>query len=290
MGDVAVTNLGIILPSIHPNELTLDFVPSLAFFRQGMEHINVKLLICAQPPWEEFLIRRVARDTLDFGIETRYVMAEAENPPRMCYLRQQAANLWPQADVYMLADDNMVFQPGTLTPEIRVPRGSGERYAEVLDYMASYPYCGLVQCHTSDPANFGASIGPTNNGLVTTNKGLFIRNVAFGILWPDETHKFYASLEETVAGYLVLERGYFAARQYHNPTRHAIHKVGSDEGLHSRDLIEVNAGRWIRERYDDACWEHEYGCFPQKLIDLSRQRGDRHVSFRNRDPSFLKDY
>jgi hypothetical protein len=286
-------NLGIVLPSNNPVSFFANMAPTLRYLRSGLHCVNIKLLICAQQPWVLDYTGQAQELAANVDIEVRLVMRPADMPPRMCALRQAAAALWPEADVYMLADDNMRFSSHLPMSE-EFPEGmmrsSGERYAEVLEYMRTYPRCGLVQCHTSDPLRVGSSIIPTDNGLVTTNKGLFLRNIFRGEVWPHIALDFRASLEETVAGYRVLEQGYFPARQYGNPTRHTIHKIGEHDLLHSREIIMRNAGAWVRAHYNDPTWEHESGRFPPSLIERARHHGGTAVSFDPQDFLFTKVY
>lgn len=284
-------SLGIVLPSNNPDAYFGRFSPSLSYLKEGLEQLALKICICAQPPWTEAALGEAKYEAMEQGIDLRAVLVDAESPPRMCFLRQQAASLFPNATVYMLADDNMSFARGQNTEEIPHTRTSGQCYAEVLDYMFHYARCGLVQCHTTAPVGVGRSIRPTSNGLITTNKGLFIRNLNRGFLWPQWSWKFLSSLEETVAGYSVLDQGYFPARQHQNPTLHTIHKIGDDDALHSHDLIYANAGRWVREFYNDPEWDHQSAYFPETLIDRAVGMAPTgSVSFVSSQKSFTRKY
>lgn len=282
--------LGIIIPSNDPLEYSTHVTSSLAHLRDGLEDHEIKILLTGQPPWDSVLAYRASKQAKQFDIDLRFRIVPQETPPRMCSLRASSAALWPEADVYMLADSNMRWMPARRDGEISIEKSSGERYWEVLHYMESFPRCGLVQCHTSDPLDMYSTIAPTSNGLVTTNKGLFLRNIYHGGIWPLETLTFKASLEETVAGYYILESGYFPARQYQNPTFHKIHKINYDTTLHSGVIIDQNAGKWIRERYDAPEWEHESERFPDKLIAMSIRNGDPNVSFSHNDTAFRITY
>lgn len=284
-------SLGIILPSNNPDDYFTKFSPSLPYLRSGLERLDIKILICAQEPWTEVKLAEAKYIAMSEGLDLRAILHSAESPPRMCYFRQQAANLFPNASIYMLADDNMSFYKGLGTEEIPHGLTSGRCYAEVLDYMFHYPRCGLVQCHTTAPTGFGRSIRPTSNGLITTNKGLFIRNLNRGYLWPQWSWSFKSSLEETIAGYRVLDQGYFPARQHQNPTIHTIHKIGDDDALHSHDLIYANAGRWVREFYQSPEWDHQDGLFPEMLIDSAVKNAPMdEVTFFSANPRFIRRY
>ena len=189
------------------------------------------------------------------GIDLRNILLPSESPPRMCYFRQQAAMLAPEVDIYMLADDNLKFSSDA--PQI---------FEDVREYFLNYPECGLIQCHRKTHKTCGRCITATDNGLITTNKGLFIRNVRPGKgLWEPDTMYLLASLEETIAGYRVLEDGFFPARYYGCSFEHEIHKIGADDGIHSRELISKYGEQYVRDRYDDQTWFHESNRLPSAL-------------------------
>lgn len=282
--------LGIIVPSNNPDSYLASFSKSLSRLRFGLNDTDISILLCAQQPWHTGLIAHAQDEAWVNQIHFKYVFRGASMPPRMCFYRQSAAALLPEADIYMLADDNMIFGMGGDDPEIHHSLTSGECYSEVLDYMYKFPKCGLVQCHTTAPSGWGRSIRPTNNGLVTTNKGLFLRNINGGKLWPDHTLGFEASLEETVAGYWILEHGYFPARQHENPTLHSIHKIGDDDLLHNREIIMRNGGDWVRTHFRDPDWEHESGEFPWILKLRARIDSGPQVSFDAEDERFVIPY
>jgi hypothetical protein len=260
--------LGVIIPSNNFEEFETHVLVSIPHLLEGLEAHEIRLLVCSQNWPVASEVKRVV-EGYSYDLQLMETKAEQESPPRMCYLRQRAAALWPQAQVYMLADSNMRWAPGRTDTEVQYPVSSGTRYAEVLDYFIKQPLCGVVQCHTTHPAR-ARMIEPVNNGLITTNKGLFIRNMFTGQVWPEASMAFKASLEETVAGYRVLEQGFFIARQYQNPTYHTIHKIDSDSHLHSRQLIYENAGKWVRERYEDPTWEHESERLPRALFPVTQ--------------------
>ncbi len=281
--------LGIIVPSNNPEAFLNNFASS---YRHAYDPLHKKhmvfVLLTAQPPWSLSEIELVDRAVPNL----RWCYAANESPPRMCMLRQSSAALLPDADVYMLADDNMRFLPaGQTDPECPHGKGSGEKYAEVLNYLGLFRTCGVVQCHTSDPRGLGETIAPTYEGLITTAKGLFIRNVFKGQMWPRETMRYLASMEETIPAYRVIEKGYYPAKQYQNPTQHTIHRIGSDVLLHSRSLINQYCARWVRETYGDPNWQHEANVFPLLLMErAARNGGARIVSFDPAHPDFRFDY
>lgn len=284
-------SLGIVLPSNNPNAYFDRFNPSLPYLKKGLEALHIEILLAAQSPWTEDLISQAMYLAMNEGVGLKGILVDAMKPPRMCFYRQKAAALFPGASVYMLADDNMSFYQGQHNDEIPHRLTSGQCYAEVLDYMFHFPRCGLVQCHTTAPNGWGRSIRPTSNGLITTNKGLFIRNVNRGQLWPTASYHFLSSLEETVAGYRVLEQGYFPARQHQNPTIHVIHKIGDDDDLHSKALIDANAGRWVREYYGDPEWHHESCRFPEALIKSAYDMAPLgEISYDSGSPRFTRKY
>jgi hypothetical protein len=279
MGELAVRRLGIAIPSNNPDAMLGLLVPTLPDLVAGLENVEIRLLMTLQEPWTSGYLAQLYDATKRVGISIGWNYQPAESPPRMCFLRQMAINCDAICDIYMIADDNMQFSPG-----------SGQRYAHVLDYFASFPGCGLVQCHRSDPFHVGNCIGPTSNGLITTAKGLFFRNISYGQFWPLAMWDYPASLEETVGGYRILDRGYFPARQYNNPTRHTIHRIGDDETLHSRTLIEKYGEHWVRETYHDPTWTHESERFPKVLQVRAFGNAKFPISFSTYAPEFTKAY
>ena len=247
-----VKELGILLPTNHPSRFIDHFLPTLLHIRELAG--SSRFLINFQPPWNIHQMCDVTKIMRDFGFDVEYVFTTGEKKPvRIGRIRQQCADLWPNAPYYLLVDDDFRFSEAT----DEHPKTSGARYLEVLSYMRSRPKCGAVICKGSGQ-NTGHKykISQAYNGCwFYTGKGLFLRNLQpkFNYL-PSCCHNLRGGL---VDDYLpVLHRcalGFYPAQSFNHPTEHTATRLSfygpEIWAMHSVHLIMREAGRHIREAF-----------------------------------------
>lgn len=267
-----------VIPTIHPDQFDEFVVGSLKHIHNLRDKVSFAL--CCQAPWTDPMMDEAMKKVKDAGFDCRVTFAESIAPgkraPGMTRLRHVAARLFPESDYYCFADDNVEFSEGTK----QFPRSSGERYAEVMDYMDNIYACGVVCCVGAlggMPQQY--KIKPTSIGLIATSRGLFIRNqkLAHG-LFLDEVLGLVGGLEETAATYPIVDSGFFVAKQFFNPTKlKNTHKLGPDQpkdSIHNSDVIESNIQKWVRMKWNDHNWTHDGRKFPA-LLKMRFERSRR---------------
>lgn len=168
-----------------------------------------------------------------------------------------------EADYHLIVDDNNEFVPE-----------SSAVYWEIIQYMNDNPKCGSVACCGFFGSKaFGDEIRPDRTGwMVETGKGLFLRNAFEGEPFPEGTDQFVGGFEESLAVIKLNRAGFYHAKRFKVRTKHHGVKptvpkgsVGSlaggeyrdgDNQLHSRELTEKNAFRWIRQHVKA---DYQYG-------------------------------
>lgn len=258
-----------VIPTIHPQEFFNCILQSLPHISnlKGM----VGFALCCQSPWEESEAE-AAKDYLESqGFQCQYTFAKSkeagEVAPSMSRLRATAAALFPEVEYYIFGDDNMEFSGGTPM----FPRSSGQRYGEVIHYMEKHKRCGVVCCVGAlggMPQKL--KIKPTTIGLIATSRGLFLRNIdkKRGLFLP-EVIGLPAGLEETAASFPIVDAGFFAAKQFFNPTLlRNVTKLTADQptdSIHNSTVIEGSIQKWVRDKWMDHTWMHESRRFPPQL-------------------------
>ncbi len=250
--------VGIVFPSNNPEHAFDIFAPSVKHIKDC--GIHWKLLGVFQPPWTEKLIREF---TNLIQMDYHWQSEIAKRCPSMCHLRNQAIQFDTHLDYYMFQDDNTMFSSGTT----KYPRSSGERFNEVIQYLEDNPKCGVVMCEGSlGGAQRGYEIQPYPGGLIATTRGLFFRNT--GKIYPSGMWKLAGGMEESIAAFYAIEKGYYIAKQFNNPTR-CMHRHKPNESapgsIHDPDVTDANVVAYIRERWNDPTWTHESRRLPRGL-------------------------
>lgn len=261
--------IGFIIPSHQP-----DLVFTHALDDEGMTHLRALrgalhfLLVLNGPEWTAAAIKTAKEKVQRAGFDVSVARIPNQgNPPSMCALRLAGAKLLPDAELMLFGDHDFVYTAGT--PQY--PSPSGVRYRQAIRYMKQNPWCAYVMCAGSLGGSVQREkIAPTSVGLISTSRGLFIRNIYKGAIFPKGATKLAGTLEESVACYYVMESDprYFGAKQFNNPTRHQMGKiVAHDEKdlLHSQSVMDANLQQFIRDRYNDPQWTHNSRKFPKGL-------------------------
>ena len=264
--------LGILLPTNNPLEWGTCLGPSLKFLSPLAKQISVEFLYHFQGPWTPALIQTAVKTTEAAGFTARWCYSE-QRPYSAYKLRADAARLSRQCDYYMLCDDNVIFATAG-TP--LYPRGSAERYAQVIEYFEDFPRCGVVTCEGSLGGSFQReAIMPTTSALMATARGLFFRNVNGGKIHTDEEESLIGGLGESVLAYGLMAKGYFIAKSMNHPTRHVhLTKVKGANGILKNDAVLHEEGlEYIRRTYHDRWWTHSSGAYPRTLVEQYKAIG-----------------
>lgn len=276
--------IGWILPTNSPDSL-------FRYFLKNIEIINwdqFELLIVFQPPWTQCKIDKWINLC---PIKVKYKFITPDKPVSMMDIRNQCALLDKSCDYYVLADDNFLFSKGTK----KYPYDSLTRYKEVILYLEKYKNCGYVMCEGSLGGSIQKrNIKPTKAGLVSTQRGIFFRNVMEHDknIWPQDSIDIPGTCEETIVCYDLIEKGYFPAKQFNNPTQHKdkvkIEKNKNKGTIHCFDTLYEGAIQYIRNKYDSTNWTNDTRFFPKKLIKLYMENGGCREAIDNPDRYVLK--
>jgi hypothetical protein len=263
-----------------------------------LESIDVRFLFHFQGPWRMGTMADALKLTREAGFQRLSTYTE-QRPYSAYQLRQTAALLWPEADLYMLCDDNVIFAAQG-TPAY--PHNTAERYAQVIDYFQTFPRCGVVTCEGSlGGAIQREAIQPTTSALMATARGMFFRNTMKGVIHTNDEMKLNGGLGESVLAYGLMERGYFIAKSMNHPTRHVhLTKVrapnATGKALMNDVTLHAEGLAYIRTRYQDPWWTHSSGKFPDSLVTRYLDvGGDRRALYigckpQTRSAMYRKDY
>jgi len=153
----------------------------------------------------KFIVRSIKALT---GAKVYYTKNDYTSLPISCKkLRHDSAVLCPDADLFILIDDDFVFRHNV-----------ADYYAAAIKYFEDNPACGYLQCKR--PSSFDArKIVPTLVNYWGTNRGFFIRNLGDGnLLYDDESVlDIPGAFEQQVAVFCRMERGFFGAKTFNVP-------------------------------------------------------------------------
>lgn len=215
------------------------------------ERVKLEVLVCAQGAFaDDPAQQEQMKNILDeFDIKVRFTVQPEEDPCRMAHLRQSAALLKPESDYYMFVDDDLEFVPGVGKP------GSAAKYLAAFDYMEANPKCGsLGQYGEFGSISYGHDIRPDPIGkIAATAKGLMLRNVWAGHIFPPEVLEMGGPYEEMAAIIHLNLNGYYYAKQFKVPSKYkrpstkvTTAHIPGDNNLHNAELGAANIQAWIR--------------------------------------------
>jgi hypothetical protein len=190
-------------------------------------------------------------------------------PARMAWLRQVGAYKQKDADYYIMADANIEFV-----------NGSADMLQQCIDFLERERNFGAVACTGSFGGNAsGKEIVYYKAGkIISTARGIVIRNDFYGRLFEEDQLECAGGLEEHLMCIFLNRRGLSIAKQFYHPTKHhdlwKTHKP--DEPRHNQihDLkVSAAAGaiKWIRENV-----KPDY-TFGDKIINLDYDDNGRPV-------------
>jgi hypothetical protein len=178
------------------------------------------------------------------GIEVRGKIVPEENPARLTYLRQTSADLYPEADFYLIVDHNLEFR-----------KGSARRYLQAVDFLNKRPDVGAIFCG-SHKEGFGERIVPYTDAHNSTSRGILVRNDQEGLLFPFGTLDLAGSADESVLAVWINLKGLWVYKQWNNPSIHYPIKGREflekgktiKNNVHNWDVANENCFRWCREK------------------------------------------
>lgn len=206
--------LAICLPSNKPKLAIETFAPSFEYIKELAPY--AVFCINYQPPWTLEEISIFSKIIMSYGFEVRSIYTSNWTKPiEFIKMREMAAELMSEADVYMLCDDDFRFVECTES----YPRSSGQRYLEVLDYLSKNPRCGGVTCkHMLGGYHQQYKILPIWDNKYCTNRGMFLRRISNKwCIAPPHCHTIRGALEESIACFTRMEMGYWFGKQMNNP-------------------------------------------------------------------------
>lgn len=272
--------LSINVPSNNPESYLRYFAPTITNLRSMFKTCDINVCIVAQPPWSKKMLKKEKHRLAQLGFGMKWVMEEARANPSMNRLRRLGLSLDNKADYFMIADDNLVFKKSEKLGT------SGKHYARCLKYLEAYPACGLVQCEGSlGSAPQGQNIFSGGSNSYWTCYGLILRNIGVKQIMPKKLDKLVSGCEESVMVWHIIEKGFYPAKQFMNPTSQAEKKRSCDghkSTIHDTILHRGNNEAYINERYCDGSWAWAKKRFPKGIPKMYADAGG--------DPSLLMKY
>lgn len=267
--------LSINLPTNNPDDYFNLLQPSLIHLKSLLNFCEVEFSFIFQRPWDNESVIEAHEYLFQNGFIFKMNTATAKNKPSMCNLRNIGIINSPNADFYMMIDDNHRFGSGTP----KYPIDSGIRYSQCLYYMKGFPNCGFIMCEGS----LGGSvqkleISSTPVGFFATARGLILRNIGAYKIFGNTSH-LLGGLEESIACYHIIEEGFFSAKQFNNPTYPANnHGVDNNSFIHNQEIWNQNCAKYIRSRYQDQDWDYQKRKLPKGLKKwFIRNGGDERI-------------
>ena len=269
--------ISINIPTNNPDSYFLNFHGSLPFIFRLRDYCEVELFYIFQYPWTIEQIKKVKIEVEDLGFKFNSTVEHSRDVPSMTYLRNLGIIYSSNSDYFFFADDNLIFSSGT--PKYQ--ESSGERYAQVLEYLETYKNCGFVMCEGSlGGAIQKWEISSTKTGLFATARGLILRNIGKEKIFRS-TNNLIGGLEESVACYHIIEEGFYPAKQFNNPTKHPHSSrpgVNGSITIHNEEIWDSNCAKYIRDRYDDQSWTHNSKKWPSGLKEkYLKNNGDKDI-------------
>lgn len=257
--------IGIAITTNNPKVTFSSFLPTL----ENITEINSKavFLINFQPPWGVNQILEAIRVIEGNGFEVRRTFTGGwDKPIEIMAMREEAALLGEDCDAYLLCDDDFKFSSGT--PQQK--KSSGMKYLDCINFLEENERCGVITVKGFlGGYQWGEDIKRVWHDMYSTNRGLFLRKIEGFNIAPEETLVIRGGLEESIAVFARLERGYWPAKQMNNPTISYTERV-DDESLplddfHHPEVIKKNAQAYIQRKYSDPNWDYQKKKIPKGI-------------------------
>ena len=276
-------------PSNNPDSYIKYFHTSLRNIVSLTKKHHVAISIIPQEPWTIDLIKKAADEVEKNGIYFTYQFEEKKIPAPMAKLRYLSMLKVKLADYFIMCDDNFEFgeRCGTYIGD------SGERFCDCIEYMEKFKKCGFIMCEGSLGGWFQKyEIKSTNKQFFSTTRGIVIRNIGPEEIWEDSIHSVHR-IEDAVACFSMISKGYFPAKQFNSPTKHKemnkdINIKGGasnqnelkkrewqDEDLYGNSIYD-----YIRQKYDCPKWSLMERKIPEKVKENFIKNGGNEKIFK----------
>lgn len=277
--------LSIIFPSNRPHSFFNMFLSSLDNLSILKTYMDVTIIMIYQgEKWTKEKIEKAKNQMKENN--WNFIVHDQPIIRAMCLSRDIGIHI-TDSDYFMQTDDDVIFRSGTKC----YPQNSGIRFYQCIEYMEKFQNCGFVMCAGS----LGGSvqkleISSTKTGLFATQRGLIFRYIP-GHDYYGKTIQGIGSMQDTIITYRLMEKGFYGAKQFNNPTIHRTtlgknaklsNKMTEGEFLHDRKVLENNNLKYIQDRYDDPNWEHSKGKLPKRLKEIFIKNGGDERIFKQR--------
>lgn len=262
--------LGIAFPTNEPNTTIDLLLPTIHHLRYLLEIQKIKVFfgIVFQPPWTERQIRHVVNMVEAEGFFIYYEVVPAAKSGaevKLNWLRELSARKVAWCDYILMIDDDFKFTSGTKT----VPKSSGQVYGEMIDYMERHPRCGIMETRAFlGGTQQGQKIIPIWDWIYYRGVGQLNRNLpeVNWIMTPPSTYFMKGGMEDPLPAFSKMEMGYYCALRRNVPTIHrrksklASQVILDEKSFNCIHVLNKNAYRWIRDRYDCPTWSQGKKC------------------------------
>lgn len=269
-------SMNIAVPSNNFFDFEKYFLKGIANLSELVAYAQIFVSVNTQgDSWTKDRIKATKKILKANGIKPRFIVSKERKFARMNKLRKDAMACVPSADYFMIADDNLEFRISGSNKLIT----SGLKYRHCIEYMEKYSDCGLIQCEGSLGGYLQRdNIKSTRATRFWTCRGLIVRNIGLDELIPPETEHFTGALEERLISFMLIERGFYPAKQFNNPTMHRdIHRVESGiySHLHDHDRTMGGNNKFIAKRYNDPNWVGmpQNSPYPKGLMEMYLNSG-----------------
>lgn len=249
--------LGFALPTNSPRVMKEILLPSL---ENALALRDVcTWLINFQPPYTAKEISEVVSTFESYGFRVRHTYTEYDMGKAysgyvpVIKMRNDAARLMPEAQIYALIDDDMAFKSGTE----KCYKNGGEQYLDAVRYMLEFDKCGIVlfrNRRVSVPIHLTRPVSITEPYY--TGRGMFLRRLDDCLVAPIDSEWVLGGDEENLVAGARLIQGYYPAevhgtRVFHHEHRQKL-KVEGNKVYHwiNPEVLEDNSTAYIRQNYN----------------------------------------
>lgn len=254
--------LGLVVPTNEPKIAFAYLLSTLHNLREVAPLATI--LFNFQKPWDDKLITEALEICHREGFETRHTFNEYIIPEKgyvpFNKIRYDAAALMPEAEFFMLMDDDFSFLPRSASYQ----KSAGEQLLDIISYLVSYPDCGFVmlkgRLYLNEVPKYMITPALTLENRYITDKGIILRNFnpEEGLVVPNSAVGLYGSDEEKVACGWRLKHNYYPAVINRCRIKHYENSVNnSQEGIaipgedmykwNSKRILDENTNKWMKE-------------------------------------------
>lgn len=246
--------LGLVIPTNEPNVAFEYLLKSLGHLESISSRIV--LLFNFQKPYTDSQINKVVEicefHNLKYRVRFTEYDIKGQGMVPVVRIRHDSASL-AYCKYYMLADDDFTFLSG-----------SAQQLSRVLDYMNSHPSCGsaLLKGKDKDQGVKNFVIRPCRSFRIRciTDKGIILRSIPGGVLFPEDALSLVGSDEEKVAVTWRIHQGYYPVLVYNTRIRHYENSSSNKKEkravpgsvMHQwnkKSILKDNVNKFIKEKF-----------------------------------------